>query len=213
MKLTTLCTALFCTGSLLAVTAFGQQPPDMTPPAGSNPSMGSSTTSGLTGQMNDLRASKAIGAEVKTAQGEKLGKISDLILNPTSGKVDFAVLDWNSKLVPVPWQFFNASQTTGRTSFLSPTSSELTFTAQIDTSKLQSAPTIDKSRWTDIQQPGWSQKVYSYFGVQPRSSSGMGAPGLGTSPEQGGSSSTTPDQPKPDQGTPDTTPPDQGGMK
>ncbi len=123
---------------------------------------------------SDLRASKAIGAEVKSTQGEKLGKIEEFIINPTSGRVDFAVLDWNNKLVPVPWSLLTFSSTGGRTGFLSPTSSQYSFTSKVDTTKLQNAPTIDKSRWNDISQPGWSQRIYSYYGVSPE---GMGAPG------------------------------------
>lgn len=211
MKLNSLCSAAICAGSLLAVTTLAQQATDPS----ENPSGGSTTPgSPAMHQMSDLRVSKAIGAEVKSSTGDKLGKVNDFILNPTSGRVDFAVIDWNSKLVPVPLRLLNASQTTGRTSFLSPTGSEISFTAQVDATKLQSAPTIDKSHWTDIQQPGWSQKIYSYYGVQP--DAGMGAPG--NSPDQGtgtgtGTPDKNPDQPdkNPDQ---PSTPPDSGpGMK
>ncbi len=170
MKLASLSTAVAC--SLLAFSAFAQQ----TPTTGANPSMGGTETM-KSSQHQDLRASKSIGAEVKTAQGEKLGKINDLILN-SNGRVDFVVLDWNNKLVPVPFSLFTPSTTGGRTGFLSPTGSEYSFTANVDTTKLQNAPTIDKSRWTDIQQPGWSDKIFSYYGVTRHE--GMGAPGTGT---------------------------------
>lgn len=198
MKLKTLSTAVICMGSLLALSTFAQQ----TPSTGTSPSMGSDTQQ-HSSQQHDLRASKAIGADVKTAQGEKLGKVNDLILSPSNGRVEFAVIDWNNKLVPVPFSLLNASSTGERSGFLSPTGAEISFTAKVDTTKLQNAPTIDKSRWTDIQQPGWSQKVYSYFGVSPE---GMGAPGSGTEMTPG--SSTTPDSgTTPDSSTPPGTPP------
>jgi sporulation protein YlmC with PRC-barrel domain len=39
-----------------------------------------------------IRGSKLIGAQVKDASGSSIGKIEDVILNPSSGKIDFAVI-------------------------------------------------------------------------------------------------------------------------
>jgi sporulation protein YlmC with PRC-barrel domain len=86
---------------------------------------------GATGRMGqrELRGSKLMGAEVKTTQGESLGKFEDVIINPTSGRVEFAIISYaqtgttgtaagtpgtpnsaaasgsatGEKLVPVPW--------------------------------------------------------------------------------------------------------------
>jgi hypothetical protein len=173
-------TVLICTSSIMAVAAIAQQEP------GSSGSPGSITPAapGASQGQHEWRASKAIGAEVKDAQGQKLGKVSDIILNSSNGRIDFAVLDWNDKLVPVPYSLLTPQASQGRPGLFSPTGPEYSFTANVDTTKLQTAPTIDKSRWTDIQQPGWSQKVYSHFGVQP-GMGGMGSPGMGTEKNSG----------------------------
>ncbi len=202
MKGTLLRNAVICMGSVLAISVMAQSDPTTQ----TTPQTGSSTT-GTTGQqLNDLRASKAIGAEVKSQTGEKLGKISDLILNSSNGRVDFAVIDWNNKLVPVPFTLLNASMTQGRTGFFSPTGQELSFTANVSTDKLQNAPTIDKSKWTEIHEQGWSQRVYSYYGV---SSQNMGAPGqdLGTPGQGTGSSSGMDQNMQPQSSTPDLNQP------
>jgi len=62
----------------------------------SNPSARYSAT-GRMGQQ-EVRASKLMGSEIKSSSGETLGTISDVILNPSSGKVDFAVLSLSSTL-------------------------------------------------------------------------------------------------------------------
>src|SRR5437867_2170586 len=101
---------------------------------GTSPDQTTDTSSyryGATGRMHhELRASKMIGADVKSIQGESLGKIEDVIINPVSGRIDFAVISYTGttastdttsasptpttpttpsatgeKLVPVPWTF------------------------------------------------------------------------------------------------------------
>src|SRR5262249_44808626 len=41
---------------------------------------------------HEVRARQLTGAEVKSSTGESVGTISELIVNPNSGKVDFAVI-------------------------------------------------------------------------------------------------------------------------
>jgi len=44
----------------------------------------------------ETRASKIINAEVKSTQGQTIGTVNDIILNPASGRVDFAVISANA---------------------------------------------------------------------------------------------------------------------
>src|SRR5437879_8223602 len=48
------------------------------------------------GGHQEVRASKLMGAEVKSSQGQSLGKINDVIFNPASGRIDFAVISLSS---------------------------------------------------------------------------------------------------------------------
>jgi sporulation protein YlmC with PRC-barrel domain len=95
-----------------------------------------------TGRMGqqEVRASKLMGSEIKSSSGETLGTVSDVILNPSSGKVDFAVISLSStlgstgkdsnsstgtasassqstssagKLAAVPWSLLRSSASTG----------------------------------------------------------------------------------------------------
>jgi len=85
---------------------------------------------------HEVRASKIIGAEVKSGQAQTLGTINDVVFNPASGRIDFAVISLNStsgssqsstsssttsattssssagtsgKLVAVPWMLLRSS--------------------------------------------------------------------------------------------------------
>jgi sporulation protein YlmC with PRC-barrel domain len=60
--------------------------------------------------MNEVYASKLIGASVKNAQGESLGKIDELIIDPHDAKIKAAVvsvggvLGLGAKSVAIPWE-------------------------------------------------------------------------------------------------------------
>jgi sporulation protein YlmC with PRC-barrel domain len=147
-----------------------------------------------TGRMHDhaVRASKLTGATVNDSSGQRLGTIQDFIVNPTSGRIDFALLSLsnqgsstantsentgntsenttanysaNGKVVPVPWSLLRTSAS----SEYSASSGQPTFTLNADRSKLESAPNVDLS---DLSQSEWQQRVYSYYGVTPRTSMG-----------------------------------------
>src|SRR5215204_1105772 len=122
---------LLCVTSLVATTALAQREssPSSSPSSPSSPSSKSSQSSqsgtsiqssdtglsatgrgaGYSGQQQHLRSTRIIGAQVKTSSGEDVGRIEDVVINPTSGKIDFAVISAESKLCPVPWQLLSVS--------------------------------------------------------------------------------------------------------
>ena len=176
--------------------------------------------SGHASGQQHFRSTKIIGAQVKTSSGESVGRIEDVVLNPTSGRIDFAVISAEGKLVPVPWQLLSVSGqggasaqggtsssstttsgTSAETSTSTPGSSGIyasasasgqqpSFTLNIDKSKLQSGPSFDRSRWPEMS-ASWSQRVYSHFGVQPESATGGTGAGSFRSGSQGSTGSST----------------------
>lgn len=220
----------------LALAAQGQTSSDSSS-SGSPANQSSGTSSGLsgnsgsstspsgwssslspTGRMShqDLRASQLTGAQVTSSSSGELGTISDVIINPNSGRIDFAVLSLNSsgassssspsgstssasstsstssaggKQVAVPWMLLRANPSGSSSSTTTSTGSsggQTSFVFNGDASKLSSAPSFDPN--TDLTQPSWRQSVFSYFGL---SSHGM-ATGAAESPgsSYGGSSSS-----------------------
>jgi hypothetical protein len=175
---------------------------------------------GHAGQQQHFRSTKIVGAQVKSSSGEDVGRIEDVVLNPSSGRIDFAILSSESKLVPVPWQLLSvsggasaqgstsSSSTSTDPSSTSPSSTpsstspstsgiyaaaggQPTFTLNADKSKLQAAPSFDRSRWPEMS-ASWSQRVFSHFGVQPET--GVGGTGAGSYRSGSQGSTTTPDQ-------------------
>src|SRR5580765_2648022 len=98
--LTAICAGCFALGAQAQVHSGGTTT-DRSPDTGLNQSQDSSQSStwdkvkslAATGRtQHEVRASQLTSAEVKSSTGESVGTISELIVNPNSGKVDFAVI-------------------------------------------------------------------------------------------------------------------------
>jgi sporulation protein YlmC with PRC-barrel domain len=91
------------------------------------------------------KASTFIGSSVENTNGEKLGTISDIVLDPEAGTIKYAALSYGGilglggKLFAVSWDALTL-QPDGKTFLLS-----------IDQSLLESMPGFDKTSWP--QQP------------------------------------------------------------
>lgn len=149
---------------------------------------------------HDIKASELTGFIVSGNSGDPVGTISDCIVNPSSGRLEFAIISLNilgppasaisnspgaapprAKQVAVPWILLRPSALPGSSSANATTTRSFTFIG--DSAKLASAPTFDAN--TDLSQPSWRRNVFSYFGMTPGSASGgaesPGAQGSGSS--------------------------------
>lgn len=145
-----------------------------------------------------VRGTQLNGASVNDSSGQRVATIEDTIINPSSGRVDFALLSLNGaaekskstdggdsssttslsgvsatssssgKLVPVPWSLL---KTASGSSQYSSSAEKPTFTLNVDQNKLNAAPSVSAS---DLNQSEWQQRVYSYYGVTPSTPSSMG---------------------------------------
>ena len=193
-------------------------------PSGSSSSIQSSrerySATGRTGQ-HEVRASKLMGTDVKSSSGESLGTISDVILNPASGKVDFAVIALSAtlgstgtenrsatgtagaststlsqssqpsspgastagKLSAVPWTLLRSSGAVGYGATASSSGEQQSLVFTGEKSKLVGAPSFEESNWPQINGPEWRTSIYSYYDVQPGSSTGAASSpgGVGSS--------------------------------
>jgi sporulation protein YlmC with PRC-barrel domain len=99
--LTAFCAGCFALGAQAQLHSGGTSTDGTSPDSGLNQSQDSSKPStwdrikdlAATGRtQHEVRASQLTSAEVKSSNGESIGTMSELILNPNSGKVDFAVI-------------------------------------------------------------------------------------------------------------------------
>ena len=93
-------TSIAACAASLALTAAAQTSSSgssSTYPTPGQPGYESGRHFGATGRMghHEVRASKIIGADVKSNQGQSLGTINDVIFNPASGRIDFAVISYS----------------------------------------------------------------------------------------------------------------------
>src|ERR1043166_6865146 len=156
---------------------------------GSAPSSSSFTTQ--VGQ--PVRLSRLMNTSLKSQSGESLGQVQDLVIDPTSGQIQFAVISTSSAGTGAPGSSTSTSSGTGTSRGTSigiggtgtsstaaggqlvaipwrlvTSSGQGQFTATIDRNTLQSAPTFNSSSWPTMDS-AWMQSVYSHFGVSPSS--------------------------------------------
>ena len=122
--------------------------------------------------MKEIRASKFIGSNVTTKDGENLGQVQDLIFNPQSGKIRFALVGngfmagLGENLIPVPWQAVSLRAQHG-------------FAVDVDKEKLKTAPNWSQAQ---IDQPDYVIRVYRFYELEPQADIG----GLGSSEIESG---------------------------
>ncbi len=108
------------------------------------------------------KASKVIGAKVRNPQGEDLGKIEELVMNPSSGAIAYAVVSFGGflgmgdKLFAVPFSALNPEAFSDQ--------KDPHFTINVDKAKLEKAPGFPKNNWPDIQAPEWGSEIDKYYG-------------------------------------------------
>jgi sporulation protein YlmC with PRC-barrel domain len=115
--------------------------------------------------MQDVRASKLIGMNVRNAKGEDLGEINDLVVDVNNERVHYAVLGFGGalglgeKLFAYPVTLF--SQDTA----------DKKLVLNVDKEKLKSAPGFERNNWPDWDKDRYRADVERYFGptVHPRS--------------------------------------------
>jgi sporulation protein YlmC with PRC-barrel domain len=128
------------------------------------PSQSQSQTSQMATDI--LRVSEVIGITVENTQGDNLGEIHDVVVDPSDGSVAYAVLaaggflGLGEKYFAIPWRAFQAvTDDNDKTEV-----ERLILDADKD--RMQNAPGFDKDNWPDMANPEWGQTVHTYYGQQ-----------------------------------------------
>jgi sporulation protein YlmC with PRC-barrel domain len=111
----------------------------------------------------EFRATKIVGMKVKDHQGEKLGKIKELLVDPQeSARIAFAVLDpagslefGRDRLVAIPFPALSRSD------------KGQSYVLNMPRDKLAKAPSFDEDHWPNVADRSWSGGVYRYYGLTP----------------------------------------------
>lgn len=107
------------------------------------------------------RSTKMVGTKFENLQGETLGKIEDLIIDPGEGRIAAVVVSFGGflglggKLAAIPVSAFTYDE--GKRRFL----------LNVDKDTLENAPTFKNEDWPELIDRVWAADVYSYYGFPP----------------------------------------------
>lgn len=104
---------------------------------------------------NWQKASDLIGKDVHNTKNEDIGKISNLAVDPDSGRILYGVLSFRGKQFPVP---FNAMTFT-------PDGKKIVL--NIDKEALKDSIAFTDKDWPNMVDPTWSTTVHTVYNVQP----------------------------------------------
>jgi sporulation protein YlmC with PRC-barrel domain len=108
-----------------------------------------------------LSASALVGNKVKNQNGDLLGEIDELMIDPEEGRISYAVIrlekSWGfgEKLFPIPWSLLVGDPEDGR------------FRLEIDRQTLEEAPGFNKNYWPRMITREWLENLYLYYEIPP----------------------------------------------
>lgn len=133
-------------------------------------------------------ALRIVGSTVKNLKGEYLGLIEQVVLNPESKQIEFALLNTDYptntlKVTPVPWNHlayvWDQSQVGGL-----PGAVQL-FRLDVDKARLAQAPKIDQTQLAMLMMPPFRQQLIAFYG---NGTENIGATGTETASTSGSAS-------------------------
>jgi sporulation protein YlmC with PRC-barrel domain len=108
--------------------------------------------------INAFMVEKILGSAVINANGERLGKIGNLIIDVDSGTIVYAVLESGGlfgidKFYPVPWKSLVAVPSEG------------VFFLNQSKEQMEKAPSFDKRGLSNLRYWHWGKDVFNHYGI------------------------------------------------
>ena len=106
-----------------------------------------------------LSASTLCHNEVYNHEGEKLGKLFELILDLPSGQLSYGIVSnggfWGigERLFAAPWQALTLDRNLKR------------FILPVSLKRLELAPSFTTDSWPDMDDSRWAKEIHNFYGV------------------------------------------------
>src|SRR5262249_23042574 len=89
---------------------------------------------------------------------EIIGTIEDIVVNPVSGVIEYAIvslddLGGRNRLFTIPWSSMS----------ISPSRDYVLL--DVDRARLARAPSFERDRWPDLGDPAWRRSIHDYYGA------------------------------------------------
>lgn len=100
-----------------------------------------------------------LGESIVNTHGEPLGTIDDLLVDPVSGRIIYVVMPWGGfmgrgeRQLVLPWNALRHDVP------------RRAYVLDIDRQHLDTAPSIDRSRWPGERSLEWHRAVHRHYGV------------------------------------------------
>jgi sporulation protein YlmC with PRC-barrel domain len=107
-----------------------------------------------------MGADTLIGNDVYNKADESLGTIKELMIDMSSGTINYAVLSYGGflgvgdRLFAVPWRALTLDTANKR------------FMLSATKEQLKNAPGFDKDHWPSMADTAWASNVHSFYGVK-----------------------------------------------
>jgi sporulation protein YlmC with PRC-barrel domain len=108
-----------------------------------------------------LGANTLIGNDVYNHNNQDIGDIKEIMLDVSTGNIEYAVLSFGSflgmgeKLFAVPWTALKLDRENKR------------FLLDVDKDRLKNAPGFDKDNWPNFADETLVNDLHSYYGTKP----------------------------------------------
>lgn len=108
-----------------------------------------------------VKASSIIGTSVVNANGDNLGDIKEVVIDPTTGRVAYSVVSFGGfmsmgeKLFAIPFSAFKYD------------SAENEYVLDVSKDRLEAAPGFDSGNWPSMADEQWNRDVYKYYDRSP----------------------------------------------
>jgi sporulation protein YlmC with PRC-barrel domain len=108
-----------------------------------------------------VKASSMIGTDVVNATRENLGDIKEIVIDPRTGRVAYAVvsfggfLSMGEKLFAIPFSAFSYN------------AAENEYVLDVSKERLKAAPGFDADHWPAMSDEKWNRDLSSYYDRAP----------------------------------------------
>lgn len=119
------------------------------------------------GSMQSARLSRIIGATVMNRTDENLGRIEDIVLDQSRGKISYAVLSFGGflglgdKWFAIPWDSLSVK-------YDNETKDKFHFVLNVDKDKLKNAEGFDKNHFPYVANPKWALDIEVFYKNAPK---------------------------------------------
>lgn len=108
-----------------------------------------------------VKATSMIGTSVINPKGESLGDIKEVVIDPRSGKVAYAVVSFGGvfklgeKLFAIPYSAFDYEVKKNK------------YVLDVSKESMEAAPGFDSGHWPTMSDEKWNRDVYKFYKRSP----------------------------------------------